>query len=434
MTDVVYSKCSTERSSKYRIVTKIIEKNNKKAVTKEAVTKEAIHHIRAMLENYNGLSSLYEDFPIRVLEGKKITDSIVEFPFVYGETLEDKFENLVKSGEEEKILDWIQIIADSFYKNPNLVQFKISEQFSKIFGNQIFSEEKSALPISNLDSIFANFILEEDGLIMIDYEWVFDFQIPVDFILYRALFHSPAIQKMQQCNLEKAYDIAGVRTSDKEQYFIMEENFQKYVRKGQIDLEEVYRRINNHCYPLKLNNESKIFNDYEVYFDEQCILKAHTLDTSITIKMDVPKDACKIKFVLNHFNGIYKILKIIGIKNGLEEDIIITESNSNLNIIDDYYFLNRPEIVVKNNNYETVYMEYKILEQNINCMDQLITALIQANQYKNAAESARMHVEEYKKGMEEYMSAYHILEKEINQIHGTLIWKIGDKIGKITKR
>lgn len=434
MSNVIYSKCSTERDDKFKIITSILEEKDKRTVIKRAACETAYPHIRLMLEAYNGLVDMYKDTPISVLKGNSIKEGIVEFPYVEGENFENLLQKTIAEENEEKVLELIGKFADIFYQNSNVTVFCSTPQFEVMFGQQSFKNDKAALPISNLDSIFENYIICGNKMVLVDYEWTFDFLIPIEFILFRTLFHSAAIQRLSKKNMDKAYEIARIEKNDCEQYLLMENNFQKYVKGNQIDLDEIYNKLNMYCYSLKLFDEKKLLSDYELYYDDTCVFKSYSYQLDIEIKQNVPDNIKKIRCVLNHYNGIYKILKVVGIKNGIEMKLDIADSNSDLVIIDDYYFLNQPEIIIENEGLESIFIQYKIIEQNISCMNQMITALKQSEQYKKEMEEYKKEMEEYKKGMEEYMTAYHTLENEIKKIHETTTWKIGEKIAKFTKK
>ena len=60
----------------------------------------------------------------------------------------------------------------------------MTQEFQSIFGEQEGLEGKEASKMLNIDLTLDNIILEEESgkPQIIDYEWVFPFPIPVDFI------------------------------------------------------------------------------------------------------------------------------------------------------------------------------------------------------------------------------------------------------------
>lgn len=97
MKEVLFTKYSNERDPRFSIRTSIIEdsKKNKKYVEKTAVTKEAEEHIQNMLVAYEKLSEYYKDTDIQFSKCK-IKNGVAVFDFIEGESLGDKFEELVE--------------------------------------------------------------------------------------------------------------------------------------------------------------------------------------------------------------------------------------------------------------------------------------------------------------------------------------------------
>lgn len=65
----------------------------------------------------------------------------------------------------------------------------MNQEFEKIFGNVDKSKEYLCLKQGILDFNLGNLIINSKGKVyFFDYEWCFNFPIPKDFILFRALF------------------------------------------------------------------------------------------------------------------------------------------------------------------------------------------------------------------------------------------------------
>ena len=65
-----------------------------------------------------------------------------------------------------------------------LVPFAVSDGFRKVFGDRYPSNQKS-LKYTNVDLTFSNLKLTPDNeLYSFDYEWVFDFLIPYEFVIW----------------------------------------------------------------------------------------------------------------------------------------------------------------------------------------------------------------------------------------------------------
>lgn len=78
------------------------------------------------------------------------------------------------------------------YNRDNICKWKVSEGFGQIFGKSAGVNIKDAECVApaNIDAIFENFIIiDHERYINIDYEWTFDFPVPIDFIKYRTLLY-----------------------------------------------------------------------------------------------------------------------------------------------------------------------------------------------------------------------------------------------------
>ena len=69
----------------------------------------------------------------------------------------------------------------------------MSKVLTNIFVNDIVMMTRKAVsythlaPVTNLDWIFGNLMETEDGTQIIDYEWTFDVQVPVEYLIWRAV-------------------------------------------------------------------------------------------------------------------------------------------------------------------------------------------------------------------------------------------------------
>jgi hypothetical protein len=85
------------------------------------------------------------------------------------------------------------------------VEFIPSKEFEAIFGKWKISENQDIIKVANVDLIFGNiFVNEKDEFSLIDYEWVFDFAIPKNYVIWRSLslfatYHSIDLTKLINC-------------------------------------------------------------------------------------------------------------------------------------------------------------------------------------------------------------------------------------------
>lgn len=160
--ELLFLKYSVERDEKYRIRTEIVRKaDGTKIVRKVPYTKEAEAHVKKIKQWETVLSKQYEDADVKVNQCT-LTDKGAEFEFLKGETLEDVLDQYLLQGDFAGFITEIQNYAK---KVEQLVNPKAT----------------------NIDLIFSNIILVDGKWNVIDYEWTFEVDIPVKFIIHRAI-------------------------------------------------------------------------------------------------------------------------------------------------------------------------------------------------------------------------------------------------------
>lgn len=185
MKKVIYSKYNSLRKTQFQIKTSIALIDGKKYVYKEAMNESALPQLDQMEKNFHMLEDLYEE--IRAVDCVK-EEGKLRFDFVEGKSLlagidfaHDDMDYTVE--RIKKAADIILKVKDK-YKKP----FEMSERFKELF-TECNPQGMEAFSISNIDSIFSNFIISGDDIYCIDYEWVFDFDIPINYIKYRMILY-----------------------------------------------------------------------------------------------------------------------------------------------------------------------------------------------------------------------------------------------------
>ena len=184
---VLYFKGSTKRRREFQIKTKIIEQDGKVVVVKEPIYEEGTAHVYKTYENIELAKKIYQN---KAVEGK-YTDGCLTIPFYFGETLGHRLRKVLTykknaEGVKELLRIWEKLIIGT---NDNLCKFLPSDAFTEIFGSADELIGDDAVIISNMDCSCENIIFLENGEIKIfDYEWFYDFSIPVDFIKYRMMW------------------------------------------------------------------------------------------------------------------------------------------------------------------------------------------------------------------------------------------------------
>ena len=190
---IYYVKNNSARVKKFQLTTTVFEEGGKRFVKKEASCPEAIPHLLAMKENYARLSSTIIDPKVKLAKIIEETANSLTFEYIDGVSLEKQYylaTGRSRKKAEEVIERYKEFILSSF-RTIQMTKTAASEKHSALFGNVHYPDPETPVryfdSITNIDLIFSNIIYRDDGITIIDYEWVFDTPLPVEYIYYRAL-------------------------------------------------------------------------------------------------------------------------------------------------------------------------------------------------------------------------------------------------------
>ena len=267
MRKILYTKYSNERARKFCIRTDICQKEGiGRFVFKRPCYPEGSCHVEQMCRWYKELEKVYQGTPIsmnKVLEEPSLADSGekgVGFEYLSGETLEEQLDKHLSAGNVDKtveqLLEYVAIVRKAGKVQP----FKMTEEFRQVFGNPILPEGLFCAPVTDIDMVVGNAFVTEYGWTMMDYEWSFDFPIPVNYVVFRILHYyiygSTARTALYSKNL---YGRAGLNDEEVRQYEKMEEHFQQYILGDHVPLRFLYPEMNPGCMDIRSEkNRAKI--------------------------------------------------------------------------------------------------------------------------------------------------------------------------------
>ncbi len=190
---ILYVKNNSERAKEFQLKTIVYEENGQKYVKKEALNQASIPHLKKMKESYYQLAKTIINPKIKLAKVIDETEQSITFEFIDGISLEQKFQDVLKHGKEAslKVLEsYLDILKNGFKTTTFNSASMVTEEFQKLFGKRDYTHlngEVCFKGISNLDLIFSNIIYKDDDIYLIDYEWVYEVNVPVNYILYRPL-------------------------------------------------------------------------------------------------------------------------------------------------------------------------------------------------------------------------------------------------------
>ncbi len=227
--EILFVKYSVDRDERYRIRTEIVKKSDgTKVVRKVPYGDLSISHVEQMKVWEEELKKQYESSGVLVNECT-LTDKGAEFEFIKGETLESVLDGYLENndfaGFTGEIIHYKETLEKMLCPKP----FVAGERFREIFGKISFDTPQMAGGLNNIDLIFPNILLKDGKWNIIDYEWTFDFQIPVKFIIHRALVLYCEHRKEKGISCEQLCRMLGISEGEEKIFLEMEHRLQVYL-------------------------------------------------------------------------------------------------------------------------------------------------------------------------------------------------------------
>lgn len=247
----VYWRFSNDRQKQLAIYTRIGEKEKKRFVEKGSIFTEGQEHIDRMFYTFENLCKQYA----HPVDGTNITCRINKcqkqgnklwFEYINGRSVEEIVLESLAKGQTEKAKTWVKIIA-ALVRSGEEHEFEASEQFTQMFGDVGEVVRQMGLTVrktTNIDPLLSNFLLQDNVITMIDYEWTFTFPIPADYAVYRMVFYlvhnHTDVELLQQIDW---YGMLGISQDSQTLFMKMEQAFQTYLQGS-----EVSERSQYECY------------------------------------------------------------------------------------------------------------------------------------------------------------------------------------------
>ena len=334
---VIYSKFSNERTEEFRIRTDIIKNTDGQVfVKKYPMHKKAEKHIDKIVNMYTQLKRNTEKLPIKFNVCAKKNNNIL-FEYISGESLDKILNGLLSKGNDDKARKIIQEIV-KLIRNMVNDTFEETQEFRKIFGRCPF-EGCPAITGADIDLIFSNIIYYNKKWNIIDYEWSYNFPVPVNYILYRVLYFQAPLE-IKKLNLCQDY---GIGEEEKKIYEQMEDHFMHFVYKNQVLISD-----SPIIKPKYVINDSIITNNatktaIKVYYDCGRGLSENNIDyffyddpENININIPIGDDITIVRIDPMECRGIAHLLKV---EAQTEREIYIPNFHINGIIPKDNYFV-----------------------------------------------------------------------------------------------
>ncbi|MCR5581541.1 MAG: hypothetical protein K6F66_08115, partial [Pseudobutyrivibrio sp.] len=171
--------------------------------------------------SYRGLQSTLQGSAFCVNDSN-LVDGAIESEYLTGDHITAADSN-----------EFIQAIKDAYL--PKAEEFQTSPEFEEVFGQVDMPRGVLAARYVDVDLIFDNIIKTDKGWEIIDYEWTFDFLVPINYIFYRAYKFSDLPEHM-----------VDIPDAERAIYQQMEDHFQsQYIFKDVKNLHELREHVNS---------------------------------------------------------------------------------------------------------------------------------------------------------------------------------------------
>ena len=234
-----YVKYSNDRAERFMIRTEILQGVDGPLVRKVPVHEDAKAHVREMKRWEQELEAFYEKSGVHA-NRCELRDGAACFEFLHGRTLEEELD-VLRAGKDyaglaEKLQEYRRLLTGAL--GPELQPFAMSSRFAEMFGTPEFTRAYEGAPVNNLDWIFGNLMIMEDGVWVIDYEWTFPVQVPVEYLIWRAVsLYLHGREELAGLGLMAQM---GISKEEEEQFARMEHHFQRWLLDGTVTIGEQY--------------------------------------------------------------------------------------------------------------------------------------------------------------------------------------------------
>lgn len=437
--DVIYKKCSNDRSEYFSIYTDILKDENK-VVRKYSANPKGKKHIENIVKWGEMLQKQYEGSKISVAkcvmkDGKACCD------YITGNTIEEIADGYISKGQvsraEELIKDVVAIVKD---KNSGQ-KFEVTQEFKNVFGDVSFENEMHTGTVNDIDLVLNNIIVDGDKWKVIDYEWTFDFPVPFEYIIFRMLHYY--IETNNSRSDIKIDNVVSISDADKKTFLKMEENFQNYVKGKHVPLRALYETIGKNtinavAISQSLSRQAKVYKDFgNGYSEEEAVLIPAVVedDGNFSLKFNVEDGVKKYRIDPCEEGCALKINELL-VNNRLQPKF----STGGFMIDDDIYVYKEDpwiEINVEGTIIETIYMNYRCDSAVKEFYEDVVEELKKVGEYEKHLNARADIIKDLEEKLKDANEQIQNLNREKELMVTSKSWKMTKPVRKIkngTKR
>lgn len=180
--EILYVKLNQGRRKEFRTLTQLVRKEESVWAEKKPLCPEAENFIaRLKKTGAQKPGKGFRNLPCRYENGG------IVYPVLSGKTLEDRIRDLVEKEQTDEILRTLKHVYEHVFAQRKKEPEYQTKVFKEVFGEHPGKEYYECVSPANIDLICANIFEFGDDYEIIDYEWTFDFPVPVAFIMWRMI-------------------------------------------------------------------------------------------------------------------------------------------------------------------------------------------------------------------------------------------------------
>ena len=417
---ILYTKYSNDRAASFRISTQIVERNGKKIVCKSAMEESSRTHVLAMKKHESALNEMFSGTKFKANKIVSFGEDFVDFEYLEGTSYDQILDGYLKNKDMDGFYSAVRLFFDELDKLAT-TEFHATEKSKEIFGENAFDEGENALPVGNIDQIFQNMLVDSDGnWNVIDYEWTFDFAVPVWFLKCRALliYFFTSSTRFSFYNQELLSKFNLTENNFENCKKIDQTSFTRYVQKNHLQLSDFTRYMRkNIINPYVLENQDYI----DVFYDTGNGFSEAEKDTFYQFPVTIfPKEnlhSIRIDPSVHHC-----IVSDISIRAG-EKSLSFT-TNAYMQKNGDYFFnTSDSQIYVDLHNESAPYITFnmKVFALDETCSAAIAEQNVTIENLRSIADDFRCQLEQRIRQTELAIQAK---REELNAIYASRSWKI----------
>lgn len=180
----IMMKFCDERKKEFCMKTTIWKDGEQKKVSKEAIFPESLPVLKKMQESRPVLEEIY---PEAELCKSSMEKDVLWFEFVEGLGMEEELLGYAADEDREGFLASLNRFVSVMESTPeNHMEFQMTEEFWNVFGSGEPFRGMDALKRCDYDMIPGNIIVRDGKMVLIDFEWLMEFPVPVELLKYHA--------------------------------------------------------------------------------------------------------------------------------------------------------------------------------------------------------------------------------------------------------